>query len=171
VQAYVVRHGVIPQEEGRRRAVGVGGPPGNSEEYGLNKTWDGWMILRIVLWWLNSSKKKSFTLMAKCGQALCAFSRHSFISASRYCKRSLIWKKMAMGCLPKSRGKGKRSMFWSTSKTLVIPEPLLVVALSEENLDHLVIVKRIDLNNGGNMTGCYWSEVFLESDKARVLVV
>ena len=32
-----MRHGVIPQEEGRRRAIGVGGPPGNSEEYGLNK--------------------------------------------------------------------------------------------------------------------------------------
>ena len=51
------------------------------------------------------------------------------------------------------------------------PEPLLVVAPSEENLDHLVIVNKIDLKNGGNMTGCYWSGMFLESDEAKVLAV
>ena len=55
---------------------------------------------------------------------------------------------MAFGWLPKSSGKGKRLICWSTSYTRVTLEPLLVEAPFEENLDHLVIVGEIDLKEG-----------------------
>ena len=51
-----------------------------------------------------------------------------------------MWKKMVLGRVPRSKGKGKRLMVVSISKTRVLPEPLLVEAPPDENLDHLGMV-------------------------------
>ena len=53
-----------------------------------------------------------------------------------------MWKKTVLGRVPRSKGKGKRLMSVSISKTRVLPEPLLVEAPSDENPDHLGMVEQ-----------------------------
>ena len=66
--------------------------------------------------------------------------RHSPISVIQGGDKSLIWKKMVLGRVPRFRGKGKRFMWVSISNTQDTLEHLLVEAPPDENLDHLGMV-------------------------------